>query len=94
MTVKLQLRIMRATGWTAKGLGFDSQKGEEIILFSVTSRLVLSSTQHHIQWVLEGFPQEVKQPGCAVDHSPPSTAEVMNTWLYASTPLYIFISER
>jgi hypothetical protein len=28
----------------------------------------------------------VKQQGCEADHSPPSSAEVRNTWSYTSTP--------
>jgi hypothetical protein len=82
---------MRAMGWTAKELGFDSQQGEEIILFSVASRLLLRSTQCPIQWVLEAFTPQIKQPGCEADHSPPSTAKVKNTWIYTSTTLHIFM---
>ena len=32
----------------------------------------------------------VKQPGCAVNHSPPSSAEVKNGWSYTSTPTVCF----
>jgi hypothetical protein len=34
---------------------------------------------------------EVKRPGREDDHSPPSSAEVKNTWSYTSTPQYIFM---
>jgi len=33
-----------------------------------------------------GFFKEVKQPGCEVDHSPPSSAEVKNEWSCTSNP--------
>jgi hypothetical protein len=33
----------------------------------------------------------VKRPGREVDHSPPSSAEVKNTWSYISTPPYVFM---
>jgi hypothetical protein len=35
--------------------------------------------------------QGVKWLGHEPDHSPPPSAEVMNTWSYSSTPAYIFI---
>jgi hypothetical protein len=31
----------------------------------------------------------VKRPGREADHSPPTGAEVKNTWLYISTPPYV-----
>jgi hypothetical protein len=45
-----------------------------------------SSTQPPIQWVLGAFSPGVKQPGCEVDHSPPTNAEVKKMWIYTSTP--------
>jgi hypothetical protein len=47
-----------------------------IFLYSTTSRQALGSTQPPIQWVLGAFPPGVKWPGCEVDHSPASSAEV------------------
>jgi hypothetical protein len=34
----------------------------------------------------------VKQLGCEVDHSHPSSAKVKNAWSYTSTPIYNFIA--
>jgi hypothetical protein len=34
----------------------------------------------------------VKRPGCETGHSPPSSAEVKNTWSYTSTPQYVFMA--
>jgi hypothetical protein len=33
----------------------------------------------------------VKQLGCEADCSPPSSAEVKNTWICTSTPPYVFM---
>jgi hypothetical protein len=45
----------KGTGWTAKELGFDSQQGQDIFLFSITSGLALGPTQPPMQWVLGGL---------------------------------------
>jgi hypothetical protein len=34
----------------------------------------------------------VKRPGREADQSPPSSAEVKNTWGYTSTPQYVFMA--
>jgi hypothetical protein len=34
----------------------------------------------------------VTPPGREADHSPPTTAEDKNTWIYTSTPPYIFMT--
>jgi hypothetical protein len=34
----------------------------------------------------------VKRPGREADDSPPTNAEVNNTWIYTSTPLYVFVA--
>jgi hypothetical protein len=33
----------------------------------------------------------VKRPGREADHSPATSAKVKNTWIYTSTPLYVFM---
>jgi hypothetical protein len=38
------------------------------------------------------FPRGVKRPGRESDHSPPTSAEVKNTWIYTSTPPYVFMA--
>jgi hypothetical protein len=43
-------------------------------------------SQSPIQWVLGFISQGVKQPGRETDRSPPTSAEVKNTWIYRSTP--------
>jgi hypothetical protein len=50
-------------------------------------RPALGSTQPPIKWV-----PGVKRQGREADHSPPTTAEVKKMWIYASTPLYVFMA--
>jgi hypothetical protein len=47
-----------------------------------------AQTQPSIQWVLPA----VKWVGHEADYSLASSAEVKNMWLYASTPMYIFMA--
>jgi hypothetical protein len=58
----------------------------KIFLLSTSSRPVLGFTQPPIQWVLGALSPVVKRPGREADHSPPTSAEVKNTWIYTSTP--------
>jgi hypothetical protein len=58
----------------------------------MSSRLVLWPTQPPIQWVPLALSPGVKRQGCKVDHSPPTTAKVKNTWIYTSTTQYIFVA--
>jgi hypothetical protein len=46
---------------------------------------VLETTQPSLQSVLGALSQMVKWPGSEADHSPPTSAEVKKTWIYAST---------
>jgi hypothetical protein len=59
-------------------LGFDSQWGLEIFLFTTVSRMALGCAQPPIQWVLGAPSLGVKRPGREADHSSPSSAEVKN----------------
>jgi hypothetical protein len=34
-----------------------------------------------------------KRPGREADHSHPTSVEVKNTWIYTSTPPYVFMAE-
>jgi hypothetical protein len=36
--------------------------------------------------------REVKRPKREADHSPPTSAEVKKTWIYTSTPPYVFMA--
>jgi hypothetical protein len=76
------------TGWTVGATGFDCRRGVRIF-FSSPPRpdRDLGPTQLPIQWV-----PGVKQPEREDDHSPPSSANVKNTWKYTSTLQYAFTS--
>jgi hypothetical protein len=54
-------------------------------------RPALGPTQPPMQWVLGALSLGLKRPGRGADHSAPCSAEVKNTWNYASTPQYAFI---
>jgi hypothetical protein len=55
---------------------------------STSSRPDLGSTQPPIQWYPGGGGVPgVKRPGREADYSPPTNAQVNNTWIYASTPI-------
>jgi len=55
--------------------------------FATASRPALGSTQLPIQWV-----PGLKRLGRKADHSSPSSAEVKNEWIYASTPQYVLMA--
>jgi hypothetical protein len=61
-------------------------------LFSTSSRLVLGLTQPPLQWVLGALSPGVKEPWREVDYSPPTTAEIKNTWIYISTSPFTFMA--
>jgi hypothetical protein len=65
-------------GWTAKEAGFDSQQGQDIFPFSVTSLGTLGSTQFPIQWVPGAFSPGLKHQEREAYHSPAPTVEVNN----------------
>jgi hypothetical protein len=78
-------------GWTTMGSEFESQWGQEFSLLHVI-QTDSGHTQLPIQWVLEALSQEIKRPGREADHSPPTSAKV-KTWVYTSTPPYIFMAQ-
>jgi hypothetical protein len=39
-----------------------------------------------------GLSPAVKRPGREADHSPPASAKVKKTWIYTSTPPYVFMA--
>jgi hypothetical protein len=60
-------------------------------LLSTSSGPVLGPTQPPKQWVQGALSPGVRRPGFEADHSPPTSVEVKNTWIYTSispTSLY------
>jgi hypothetical protein len=57
----------------------------------MSSRPVLEPAQPPNQWVPGALSPEVKRMEGEAHLSPPTSAEVKNTWLYASTPARVFM---
>jgi hypothetical protein len=71
------------------GYGLDDREFESWqglgIFFITTFRPDLGPTQPPIQWIPGALSLGEKRPGHEADRSPPSSAEVKNTWSYTST---------
>jgi hypothetical protein len=65
---------------------FESRQGLEISLFTTASTSALGHTQPPIQWVPVALSMGVNWPGREADHSPPSSADVKNAFIYTYTP--------
>jgi hypothetical protein len=79
------LRAGRQRGWNSSPVG-----GKVFLLFTSSIPAMepsLLSNMFRGSSVLE-----VKWPGREDDHSPPSSAKIMNKWIYTSTPLYVFVA--
>ena len=63
---------------------FESQQGQELLLFCKTTRLRLDPTQSPIQSAPDSF-FDTKWQGREADHSSVSIAEFKNEWSYIST---------
>jgi hypothetical protein len=61
-------------------------------LFSTSSRPALGSAQPPTNGYWGALYPGVKRPGREADHSPQTSAEVKKTWIYTSTPPYVFIA--
>jgi hypothetical protein len=70
-----------ATGYGAERPGLDPRNGQEIFLFSITSRPALVSPQPLIQWVQGATSPGVKRQEREADHSSPYSAEVFMAML-------------
>jgi hypothetical protein len=68
-------------------LGFESQQGQEIFLFSTESRLALASTEPPIKWVLGPLLLEIKQQWHEADYLDSSIANVKMAELYRYSPV-------
>jgi hypothetical protein len=70
-------------------LRFDSRQEQRNFLFASASRPALGSTQTPIQWVTGALFPGLKRPGCEADYSPPSRADVKNSWRYTFSPIHL-----
>jgi hypothetical protein len=77
-------------GWKTEGSEFECSWGQE---FSLLHSAQTGSGAHPAYQMGTGaLSLEVKQQGREGDHSPPTSAEVKNKWIYTSTPPYIFMA--
>jgi hypothetical protein len=60
--------------------------------FCISFRPALGPTQPPINGYQGLFPPGVKRQGREANDLPPTSAEVKKTWIYTSTPLYVFMS--
>jgi hypothetical protein len=72
---------------------FHGTRGK-IFVFCTSPRPALGPTQPPVQWVPGALSSRVNLPGREADHSPPTSAEVKNTWIYTSTPSRVFMAWR
>jgi hypothetical protein len=73
----LRLVQRRSTSCAAEKFGFDSHQGQEISIYSKTSKIVLGRTELLINLALGE-----KWPGREANHSSPSIVDVKNVWSY------------
>jgi hypothetical protein len=76
-------------GWITEESEFESPKGQEYSLFYVIetdSRILSASYPMRIGSSYPGVKWQERE----ADHSPPTSAEVTKTWIYTSTPPYVF----
>jgi hypothetical protein len=81
-----------ALGYGLDDRWFESRQNLGIFLFTTASRLALVSIQIHVQCVPGALSVGEKRQGSESDHSPPTSAEVKNTWSYTSSPQYVFMA--
>jgi hypothetical protein len=79
------LQAGRPSGWSSS-----PGRGKNFHI-SMSSRSAMGPTQPPIQWVPAAVSPGVKQPGREADYSPTST-EVKKTWIYTSSPPYLFMA--
>jgi hypothetical protein len=79
------------TGWTAEGSECESWEMQE---FSLLHSAQTGSGAHPASYPMDtgdSFPGS-KPPGRDAHHSPPTSVEVKNTWIYTSTPPYVIMA--
>jgi hypothetical protein len=80
-----------ATGWTTERSGFESRKGQELLLLHVVQTGSGVHPTFYTMGTGSSFPG-VKRLGREADHSPPTSVEVKKMWIYTSTPPYAFMA--
>jgi hypothetical protein len=84
--------IVTSYGLDDQGVRVRVPCGVNNLLYSMSSRPALGSTQPPIQWVPGALSLGVKQPGHEANHSPPASAKIKKMWIYTSIPPYAFMA--
>jgi hypothetical protein len=97
IVVKFDLKLSDSAVGIATGYGLDDGGvevqvliGSKKCIFS-SSRPVLGPSKPPFQWVPGALSPGIKRLVREADHSPPASAEVKKTWIYTSTPPYVFM---
>jgi hypothetical protein len=61
-------------------------------LFTTAFGMALGPKQSPIRSAPGLFTLGVKRPRREADHSPPSSAEIKNAWIYTSSPQHVYIA--
>jgi hypothetical protein len=91
VNLKYTVSIATDYGLDDQGVRVRVPVGQEFSLLHVV-QMALGPIQPSIEWVQWSLSQGVKRPGREDDHSPPTIAEVKKTWVYTSTPPYVFMA--
>jgi hypothetical protein len=76
-------------------LGFDSEQGQESLLFTKMSRLAVGPTHPPVQWVSGAHVPWGKWLEPEADRSCPSSANVKIEWCYTPySPIYTYMVRR
>jgi hypothetical protein len=86
-----QLVQRLATGWTAEMSEFESRMDKIFLLFT-SSRPVLGPIWPPTQQLPGAVSPWVKRRGRDADHSPPTSAEIKNSWISTSDSPYVFMA--
>jgi hypothetical protein len=82
-----------SSGYLTTGAGIPNGLGRvKNFLVSTAYILALGPIQPPIQWASEALSAEVKRPEREAVYLPPANAEVKKTWIYTSTPPYVFMT--
>jgi hypothetical protein len=81
-----------ATGYGLSDRGVGVQVPLRSELSSTSSRPALGPTQFLTEWVTLPLSPGIKRLGREADHVPPTSADVKKTWIYTSTPPYVFMT--
>jgi hypothetical protein len=87
---RVQLVLWLGTSWTTKEMELESW----LRLKLSHIHIIQTGFEAHVASYTMGtriFPLGVKQPGPEANHSPLTSPEVMEMWIYTSIPPYIFM---